>query len=524
MFGDFYIFLLVGCIPFFYWQQREEGRNLVGALITGFFLILWLLTNTVPISWDTPTIAVFCFTLWMIASMFWTNSRQSSKDIYTIVCCLVIFLVARRMTFDILMPILFVPGLVFAGVSLYYHNIVINKVEDQRLKWPIFGNSNHVGAFLLVPLFVGLWLSFNVSWMIFPFTVVIGIAIALNQCRGAQLGAIIGLLFVASMQVKWMVIAFPILFIAAMIIYRKRITSIAHRFAVLIAALFIIKKAPIAGHGLRTFRREYPNIIPELLENKFTKSIFTKDVRKDKRTSVIEQNSSHRIHNDMMEIVLELGLIGLFLFLLIFQSLSWDNYFFAGAIIAFSVHGFFFFPLREAHTAFPFFALLGAMATTNAIVMAINPIIAVTLIFIVARISYEIAVKILGLSYFQQYCKIGVLPNSEDKKKLEQKQFFINNAIKCDPYNNVYLTEGDFINALTNKELAFQYISRCMENTDGGKVRWGISDQYARALLRLGGFGVAKLALNYSLHICPGFQQSKDLLEQINNLERTKVA
>lgn len=523
MFGEFYIFLLVGCIPFFYWQQKEEGRNLVSSLITGLFLMLWLITNTIPITWDMPTISVLCFGLWMIASMFWTNSRSSSRDIYTMICCLIIFLVARRITIESLMPIIFIPGVAFSILSLYYHNLPIVKAEDQKKKWPIFGNSNHIGAFLLVPLFVGLWLSFNVSWLLFPLTLVIGIAIALNECRGAQIGAISGLLFVCCIQTKLALLGVPLLIGAAYFLYRKNLISSMHRLSLIISALLLIKKAPLTGYGLRTYRREYPNIIPEILNSKILRSIFVKDYREDKRTSIFEQNKSHRIHNDILEIALELGIIGLVLFLFIFHSLSWDNYFFVGAIIAFAVHGLFFFPLREAHTAFPFFALLGAMATTNSPIEIINPVIAITLILIIARVSYSIAVKILGLSYYQQYCKIPDLPNSEDAIKLKRKQFFINNAIKCDPYNNIYLAEGDFIHAFTNKELGFQYISRCMENYDGGKVRWGIADQYARALLRVGGFGVSKMALKYALNICPTFKQSQDLLEQINKLENSQV-
>lgn len=513
-----YIFLLVGCIPFFRWQQKYEGRNLVSALITGLFLIAWLASGTFPLTWDNTTIAVLCFSAWMIASMFWTYSRQSAMDIYTLFCCLTIFLITRRMTFDILMPILFVPGLVFAGVSLYYYNLPIIEAEDQRRKWPIFGNSNHVGAFLLVPLFVGLWLSFNISFWFYIPTIIICVAIALNQCRGSQLGALTGLLFVSCTQTKLMLVAIPIILVAAIFLCRKRITSILHRFSVLIAALMIIKKAPIAGHGLRTFRREYPNIIPELLDNKSLNSIFNKDVRKDKRTSIVEQKSSHRIHNDLLEIVLELGLIGLVLFIAIFTSLSWDNYFFAGAVIAFAIHGLFFFPLREAHTAFPFFALLGTMAATSQGTLTINPVIIITLCLIISKIIYQISIKTQGLYLYGKACNINAEPNIHSDR-LDLKIYYLNKAISCDPYNNMYLTDGYYFNVFHNPEIAFQYASKCMENYDGGKVRWGVADQYARALLRLGGFGVAKMAVNFALSICPDFKQSKELLKQINAME-----
>lgn len=514
-----YIFILVGLIPFFSWQQREEGRNLVSALVTGIFLILWLVTNTLPFVWDTTTIAVFCFAIWVIASIFWTNSRQSDRDIYTMLCCLVVFLVSRRLELSVLLPVLFIPGLAFAILSLYYRIIPKQDGLSLKLKWPIFGNSNHVGSFLLIPLFVGLWLSFNVSWLIFPLTLVIGLALALNQCRGAHIAAITGLLFIACSQNIWMLLAVPVLLIVAFVAFHKNIRSLLHRCVILFSSILLIKKAPLFGHGMRTFRREYPNIVPELLNNKLYKALFANEKT--------ELTSSHRIHNDFLEIVFELGIIGLILFVMMFASpsLSWENYFFAGAVIAVAVHGLCFFPLRECHTAFPFFALAGSMAGISGEIISINPFIAIVLALIIARLAYGVFVKLVGLLYYDYSFKINIQPNVEDemgKKQLEIKQAYLNRAIQCDPYNNIYLTEGYYYNVFYNPEIAFQYASRCFENYDGGKVKWGVADQYARALIRLGGFGVAKMAGRYALRICPEFKQTHDLMGQIRNLEAGK--
>ena len=516
MFGEVYILILAAVIPFFSWQQREEGRNLVAMLITGVFLIMCLLTNTLPVVWDTTTICVLCFGLWMIASMFWSNSRQSSQDLYMMLCCLVVFLVARRMELNELLWMVFIPGLIFAAAQLYYF-----KSTDPKKKNFIFGNGNHIGAFLLCPLFAGAWLTFNVSWFLAPLVLVISVALALSKCRGAQVGVLLGLMYVACMQSLWMLALIPVILTAVWLVCRSRgtdfLNSTSGRISFILAALFLIRKSPMAGYGLRTFRREYPAIVPELLENKIAGTLFTKYAPK------VESQSSHRIHNDHLEIIFELGLIGYIIFISIFSSLLWAaSPLLAGAIVAFAVHGLFFFPFREAHTAFPFWALAGGMAGTSAVIMTMDPVIAGTLILIIGKILYEVAVKTLGLSYYDQAVKIAVSPQLIDdvgKEALKTKQTYINNAIKCDPYNNIYLTEGYYYNVFDNPEIAFQYASRCMENYDGGKVRWGVADQYARALLRLGGFGVAKSAVKYALHICPDFQQSIDLLKQIQEME-----
>jgi len=96
MFGEGYVFLLAAVIPFFSWQQREEGRNLVAMMITGAFLMMWLATGTVPIVWDMTTIYVLCFALWMIASIFWSHSRQSSQDLFFMLCGLVVFFLQEQ--------------------------------------------------------------------------------------------------------------------------------------------------------------------------------------------------------------------------------------------------------------------------------------------------------------------------------------------------------------------------------------------------------------------------------------------
>jgi hypothetical protein len=517
MLGELYVLILAGLIPFFSWQQREEGRNYVSMIVTGLFMILWLCTGTVPIVWDTTTILVLCFAMWMIASIFWSYSRQSSLDLYSLMVGLVIFLAARRISLPVLMPILFIPGVIFAAAVIWYR-----KADHPKKKWFIFGNDNHIGAFLLVPLFAGAWLTFNLSWWIAPLVVVIAVAMAINRCRGAKLGALVGLMYVACMQTAWALCLIPVCAVAVLVVmyYRKydsRFVNLFHRETLTLAALYLIKRAPLAGHGLRTFRREYPAIVPELVKSKFYHDGYPTEGR-----------TSHRIHNDHLELIMELGIIGYILFISIFSSLLWAaNPLFAGAVIAFAVHGLFFFPLREAHTANPFFALAGAMAPTSAAVMAFHPLIATAFVLIVGRILWIIITRTFGLSQYDLATKIAVTPmpqSKQEKALLAQRQGFINAAIRCDPYNNVYLTEGYYYNVFDNPEQAFQYASRCMENYDGGKVRWGVCDQYARALLRLGGFGVVKMAARYALHICPTFKQTIELMQQVEQMEHPKTA
>jgi len=520
MFLEAYVFLMVAVIPFISWQQREEGRNVISILITGTFAILWLLTGTAPIVWDQATIFVACFAGWMIASLSWSYSRQSNMDLYSMAVGLVVFMAAREISLDVLAPMLFVPGFVFAAASLYYRNSL-----NKKRQYFIFGNSNHLAAFLIVPLFCGIWMAFILSpFMALP-TAVIGLMIALTRCRGAQIGVIAGLVCTVCMQSVWGLALIPVAILTVYLILRVKganleatlYESASARASFRIAAVILIKKAPFAGHGLRTFRREYPNVVPNVIENRKRQKMLPPN-------TTVESQCTHRVHNDHLELIVELGFIGYFLFLAIFWSIPWaENPLISGALVAFAVHGLFFFPLREAHTANPFFAMAGGLAASSGSVIAINPLLAAIIVLIIGRILYSMFVKALGLAYYDNSAKIAVLPNAEtemEKNALRQKQAFLNNAIKCDPYNNVYLTEGYYYNVFNNPEIAFQYASRCMENYDGGKVKWGVCDQYARALLRLGGFGVAKMAISYALQLCPDFKQSIELNNQLMQMDK----
>lgn len=507
-----YIFILAALIPFFRWQQREEGRNLVSILVTGLFLLIWLLSGSLPFIWDTTTILVMCFAGWMIASMFWNNSRQGAQDLYMMISGLVVFLVARSIPLNILAPILFLPGFIFAA-----HSVCFRNSTDPKKIWFIFGNQNHTGNFFLIPLFVGLWMTLNVSYFIALSLPVIIYALILTKCRGAQIGAIMGALFFACSLSLWSLFLIPIGVIAAWLIIRSRgkdfYESTSGRISLFVAALMLIKNSPLSGYGLRTFRREYPAIIPQILEHKLFKRLYA-------RGTAIQSATSHRIHNDHLEIILELGLVGYAIMIAIFATLAWSvNPLLSAGVIAIAVSGLFFFPLRECHTAFPFWALAGGLVTATG-TLILNPIIALVLALVVIRLMYGVGVKLLGLFYYDRAVRIAISPEVESEQ-LTLRQNYMNMAIKCDPYNNIYLTEGYYYNVFHNPETAFQYASRCFENYDGGKVKWGVADQYARALMRLGGFGVAKMAGKYALSICPDFKQTQDLMEQIRQLENS---
>jgi hypothetical protein len=520
MFGEAYIVLVAVLLPYFDWQQKYDGRNYISMMITSLFMILWIATGTLPFVLDLTTYAVIAFSIWMIGSMFWTTSRASGLDVYTLLTGLCVFLVARSLPMPDLLPALMMVGIGFALPSIYYRKSI-----NQKEKFFLLGNPNHTANVMMLSVFVCLWLTFNSSLFFAGFLIPLIWAIVLTQCRGAQIGLLSGLFFIACTQSLYYLILIPFILVAAFFVIKQRDFNAAKiRLCLWLAAVMLVKTRLLAGGGMRSFRKDYPVILPHVYKHPIFAKIKPDDFTSiSANTPIAERMKSHRVHNDHLELLVELGLIGYLLFIGIFFTFSYaTNPLLSGAIVAFAVHGLFFFPLREAHTALPFFAILGAVTPAAASQVVINPFIALALILLIAKLAFDTLTKIFGLSYWDAANRIQSLPvvHTEDEKRhLARKQHYLDLAIQKDPYNGMYLTHGYYYNIFNNPKTAFLYASRCLENYDGGAVKWGCFDQYARAIMACGGFGVAKMALNAALTTCPGFEQSEALMKTIEDME-----
>ena len=71
-----------------------------------------------------------------------------------------------------------------------------------------------------------------------------------------------------------------------------------------------------------------------------------------------------RVHNDHIEIVGEIGIIGYVLLLNVLYHLNLDPIMLC-LLFAVFMSGMFFYPLREIHTAVPFWIMLGAGSTAG---------------------------------------------------------------------------------------------------------------------------------------------------------------
>jgi hypothetical protein len=294
--------------------------------------------STIPL--DGVTIATLALVLWMLVSLVWTESRHSVLELFVWMSYLTLFTAARSIPIDIVMWILLPNAAILSGLQLYGQSIpttwfmdhgVLKNYHDRQ--FPIFGNSNHSAAFLLMGFFSALWLATNIDPWLWVFVTLIGFAIALSRCRGAMIAMVVSMIIwlaITKTKTSFYVTALAILFVlinGQRLLGTLRGLDLQGRLYIYKDAIKRINPRYLMGRGLNYYRNtEYG-----------------------------------RVHNDHIEIIGEIGLIGYLLFLNIFYQISFDPIVFC-AFVAMFIMGMVFYPFRETHTVTSFWAMMGAGA------------------------------------------------------------------------------------------------------------------------------------------------------------------
>ena len=364
--ASIYVLFCVVGLPFWVAQQHVGGRQIPFVLASCCYVALSVFLGTgIPI--DNTTIAAGCIGAWLCTSLIWTDTHKSVFELLNLVSYLVLFTASREVPLALIAIGFFMVGTAFAAFQAYqtFHRTGIYRISphanDRVLRnnylqytYFIFGNGNHTGTFMLMNLFVGLWLVTNLTpWLLIflPLTV---FALIATRCKGAIVATVIGLmasLFFAGMWVTGLCSLFAA--IVAGVMYWARADafidkSIGSRVGLWKAAIELIMKRPLTGCGLNGYAKHLPE----------TTSVITS-------TAGPEAKRSHRVHNDHLEIIVELGALGYVLYGYLFTTLSYTPVLF-GLMVAFVTHAIFFFPFREVHTAVPFWAIMGAMTMGTA--------------------------------------------------------------------------------------------------------------------------------------------------------------
>jgi hypothetical protein len=351
-------------------RQEVQGRNYPFAGISCLYGV-WLLANGTFI-FDSITIALICIAVWLIVSIIWSETSFSMMELTVILSYFLLFSAARTVPPEIIMWILIPNGVV---VSIHYIVAKLRKKKTAADLWAFFGNSNHTANFLITSFFASLWLVFNVSYYLFPISVLLGSVLIMTKVRGAFLGVSAGIITSLCFLKSEMIIYSLVLAVTLILFNRKRFVTgnYLDRFSIFMDAVKKIHPKWITGRGINFFRlQEYG-----------------------------------RVHNDHLEIIGEIGIVGYLLFMALFSQLSY-NPIMVACVVAFLVHALFFYPFREVHTAAPFWVMLGTIAPVTD---SIYPII-------ILKLVSALAIMFVFLFVFAVY---GNLINSKSvfpKKKV----------------------------------------------------------------------------------------------------------
>jgi hypothetical protein len=518
-------------LPLFRWWQTELARMIpfIGITVLLSICIFVQAMNTpMQFIYDQATIAMICFALWLGASLMWTDSHQSVWEFQAWMSYLVICYISRYCDSMILLPVIMVTGVGFAVMSVFYmaklklsgenpgSNIDMKNKWLPRI-WFIFGNQVHNSAILIIPLFISIWAGMNINPLWFLATVVMGLNIIMCKGVGAYIGIFVGILtFLFMMKLYLLMGVFIVLTVILFTIYlsrnynHKRLKSLNIRLVYLYIVGMLLKKRYLFGYGLNMFKKLSPEINPILFENKRLRGWI------DKFSTTADANTGHRPHNDLADIALELGILGLVVFGFIFYFIPWGSVdpVFIGAFIAYAIMSLFFFPLREVHTAIGFWIFTGIlMGMGETVLIDIPQVLCFVIILLLIRVLYGVIIKFAGLYFFNL---VQTTENGRAKN--------IRMAIGCDPYNAQYLMYGFITHVEKEPEIAFEYAARQLYHYDGGLVKWGVYDQFARALLRTPNIIYAEMFAEKAMRLCHDFAESKELLQFIGKIkEQIKV-
>ena len=524
---------------------------------------------------DAPLIFLSVFGLVATAVLFDVreNITLVSLGVFFISNLLALYAIGQRFCFD---P--FFPERLQSKKDLYEGKDLVHvprpfqnkKFQDSRAISTI-GNTNFAVGYFLTAIPFLVWLCFEVSpWFILSFLPIVG-AIVAAECRAGYLSLAIGglcfVLFISSRGLlidgiiiiskmnNGLAILFLFLVLSLIGVYcfalwlhkkgifkslsnenstlnifldfegkadnsledrNSQISHLRYRLRYWRAAWQLIKKRPLTGYGLRTYRKEVYQAQGDLNlkdNGKFLGPAY-------------QTPQPRECHNDFIENFVEGGFPAGLLFLVILGSVFYQAYVYgqsastydfimvsaiAAAIIAVLVDVFFFFPLRLGSSALLFWMSLaiipGIAGNINLVQIPFNPLATVFIIGGLAAMLWEGVIKPnLGNYYFSCY---------SFSTKTGKKERFLIKAIELCPRETVFRTHMmiGYLNTFTDEAIQNAEVMR--QHFDGMTPGWANEYNSAVVSAKDKRYEEAMRHLQKCLFYLPSFQDARTLFQQL---------
>jgi hypothetical protein len=214
---------------------------------------------------------------------------------------------------------------------------LLHDSQEEEVRRPVglsdLWQHNHNAAFMVVGFFASLWLVVNVTVYMLIIAAPIGYAIMQTRRRGPMLAMAFSLALAVALTRSEIMLYLALIVFGLCVHYRRRIHE-------------TFKNMPFE-YRTEIYKDAWQKIHPRYLLGR--------------GLNYYRGTTYGRVHNDSLELIGEVGLIGYALFLNIFLQIHYDPIILCGVVCYFIV-SMFFYPFREVHTAAPFWAMLGAAA------------------------------------------------------------------------------------------------------------------------------------------------------------------
>ena len=528
------IYVAISCLllPFFEWRQEYDGRAYPFIGLSALYAI-YLLLGGYSLPYDNLTIATITLGLWLIASLIWTQHPHSVHELLNWLSYLMLFSAARVLPIEIVLWCVFPVPVIFAVMQLYKQAFKINQ------PFFIFGNVSHNSAFMLSGLLAGLYLhslipqSSPLSPQSFPLSPllilssIIGLAIITTKSKGSIIALLGTLLFMGVMLKSIFILSFmgTAVGLICLWLFKNRghnwgvSGSLRERVLIFGAAWEILKEQPLFGHGLGMFKKMMPFAVTALYKKKWFYKMIKARYPEYQNLPIF----ANKVHNDHIETIVELGLIGYGLFVYLFLQMSF-NIFSIGFLIMAVVVSSVFFYFRNTHTAVPFWAVMGGAAGSSLSVLSpqsfplspqssvlfspLSPLLILKLtgLLIIFTVISHTFRKLAGLAYFT-----NAALSPDIGKKLE----FTQKAIDCDPCNGDYLNYYAYNGFILKPQNSLFYTLRGLAVYDGSRQIWGLWNILSRLIFSMDKLKISEWAVNHALKAHPDYDEGKKMQNAI---------
>jgi hypothetical protein len=481
-------------------------KNQALLLLSALHLAASLALSDLSFELSAPLAAFLGYLVLLSISACWSdNVEDAVRDLPRWWCLFYFCMVCSRVSPDLVLAALFVPAPFAAAYGLCQQWFrfdpcwdLMRQQRDEVFKkagrfYSFLGNSNYTAAYLGVAFFAGLHLAASQSLWWLAGLVPVWVGLGFSRCRAAWAAVISGLvaanvMFSAS---PLLLVLGLIMAMAVGIIGLQRIESTLGRWWYARICVRLWKKRPALGWGPRIFRRRIFDYQAQMNAKDPT---ILGTLKKPGRNQF---PVGKRAHNDWFETLAESGIIGLGLFAAFAGLCLWHapDPLLAGGILAGAVNALFFYNLRTAATALPFFGLAG-LCTGPAWAVP-YPVQAAFWVLVLGALVYRMAWTPHKAA--RHYYQAQTAKAEADCTK------HIHRALELDPANNMYQHFAAVVSMPRDPVTALMHLTACLHQNDGQKVAWTLWDQLGRIAYANGAMFLARAAFGMSHHLNPAF-------------------